>query len=147
MKSSLAVLVLAFILLTTSASAHPGGTDSSGCHHCWTNCARWGLAYGQYHCHGGGIRPYIRPLGPEDFPSTERAVAEGIAENPEIAEAGGFLLAKVIKGLWTLLTGWHHRSASPPRWEGDLTGYERESWRAECDYRRNTGQPLGDCAE
>ncbi|MFB3919239.1 MAG: YHYH domain-containing protein [Candidatus Velamenicoccus archaeovorus] len=30
---------------------HPGRTDSQGCHHCWTNCARWGLAYGEYHCH------------------------------------------------------------------------------------------------
>jgi hypothetical protein len=36
------------------ASAHPGGTDSSGGHHCWTNCAKWGLSYGQYHYHNGG---------------------------------------------------------------------------------------------
>lgn len=30
---------------------HPGRTDWQGCHHCWTNCARWGLDYGEYHCH------------------------------------------------------------------------------------------------
>lgn len=35
------------------AFAHPGGTDSSGCHHCRTNCAKWGYKTGQYHCHGG----------------------------------------------------------------------------------------------
>ncbi|MDB7986178.1 YHYH domain-containing protein [Faecalicoccus pleomorphus] len=33
--------------------AHPGRTDSSGCHTCRTNCEKWGLSYGQYHCHGG----------------------------------------------------------------------------------------------
>lgn len=35
-------------------SAHPGRTDSSGCHTCRTNCERWGLSYGEYHCHNGG---------------------------------------------------------------------------------------------
>jgi len=30
---------------------HPGRTDRYGCHHCWTNCAYWGLEYGEYHCH------------------------------------------------------------------------------------------------
>jgi len=37
------------------ASAHPGGTDSSGCHTCRTNCTeRYGIPYGDYHCHNGG---------------------------------------------------------------------------------------------
>lgn len=35
------------------AFAHPGRTDSSGCHTCRTNCASWGLEEGQYHCHNG----------------------------------------------------------------------------------------------
>jgi hypothetical protein len=30
---------------------HPGGLDSRGGHHCWTNCRRWGRYYGEYHCH------------------------------------------------------------------------------------------------
>lgn len=38
------------------ALAHPGRTDSSGCHTCRTNCSKWGLRSGQYHCHGGGSR-------------------------------------------------------------------------------------------
>lgn len=41
-------------LLASQASAHPGGTDASGCHTCRTNCSRWGLSSGEYHCHGGG---------------------------------------------------------------------------------------------
>ena len=32
-------------------SAHPGNTDSSGCHTCRTNCPNWGLSTGEYHCH------------------------------------------------------------------------------------------------
>lgn len=31
--------------------AHPGRTDSSGCHTCRTNCSKWGLSSGEYHCH------------------------------------------------------------------------------------------------
>lgn len=33
------------------AYAHPGRTDSSGCHTCRTNCPSWGLSHGEYHCH------------------------------------------------------------------------------------------------
>jgi hypothetical protein len=35
------------------ASAHPGETDTSGCHSCATNCPDYGLQTGQYHCHEG----------------------------------------------------------------------------------------------
>lgn len=43
------------IALTISLDvyAHPGRTDSSGCHTCRTNCENWGLSYGEYHCHNG----------------------------------------------------------------------------------------------
>lgn len=37
-----------------SALAHPGRTDANGGHYCWTNCAKWGLSYGEYHYHNGG---------------------------------------------------------------------------------------------
>lgn len=46
-------MLAASFLLSPVAMAHPGNTDSSGCHTCRTNCANWGLATGQYHCHGG----------------------------------------------------------------------------------------------
>lgn len=40
--------------------AHPGGTESSGCHTCRTNCSSWGLYTGEYHCHQskGTTQPY-----------------------------------------------------------------------------------------
>ena len=40
---------------------HPGRTDGSGCHTCRTNCGRWGLSYGEYHCH--------RPVSPTRTPT------------------------------------------------------------------------------
>lgn len=42
------ILFLATPFIT---SAHPGNTDSYGCHTCKTNCSNWGLSYGEYHCH------------------------------------------------------------------------------------------------
>ena len=33
--------------------AHPGRTDANGCHVCKTNCEKYGLSYGEYHCHNG----------------------------------------------------------------------------------------------
>lgn len=42
--------------------AHPGNTDSYGCHTCRTNCSSWGLSYGEYHCHQA--RGLIQPEDP-----------------------------------------------------------------------------------
>lgn len=42
---------LLFLLGITNIYAHPGKTDSSGCHTCRTNCEKWGLQTGEYHCH------------------------------------------------------------------------------------------------
>ena len=47
------VVFVCFVLFTGPVMAHPGRTDSSGCHTCRTNCASWGLRNGEYHCHGG----------------------------------------------------------------------------------------------
>ncbi len=49
-KVKIHLLLVAFCLVTT-AFAHPGRTDKYGCHTCRTNCEKWGLSYGQYHCH------------------------------------------------------------------------------------------------
>ena len=48
----IAFLALVMGLTASSAFAHPGGTASDGCHYCRTNCAQWGVATGQRHCHG-----------------------------------------------------------------------------------------------
>ena len=56
-------LVLSVMILVTTygqVAASPGGLDSQGGHHCWTNCAAYGLYYGQYHCHRA-------PCGPSDI--------------------------------------------------------------------------------
>jgi len=48
------LIIILFIAVASgpaSVSAHPGRTDSSGCHTCRTNCPNWGLSYGEYHCH------------------------------------------------------------------------------------------------
>ena len=46
------IMITIVILSPLYVEAHPGRTDSNGCHTCRTNCAKWGLSYGQYHCHG-----------------------------------------------------------------------------------------------
>lgn len=56
MKKHKALLVSLLFFIGFSISplitlAHPGNTDSSGCHTCRTNCPDWGLSYGEYHCH------------------------------------------------------------------------------------------------
>lgn len=52
MKATLAsALLVSTFLLSGTASAHPGGLASDGCHYCRTNCAAWGETYGTRHCH------------------------------------------------------------------------------------------------
>lgn len=53
-RKILGLFIVAIIIFSTNTVyAHPGRTDSNGCHTCRTNCERWGLRYGQYHCHNG----------------------------------------------------------------------------------------------
>ena len=56
MKSLLASLLIGTAAFATASPvySHPGRTNSSGCHTCRTNCFKWGLSSGQYHCHGDG---------------------------------------------------------------------------------------------
>jgi|SRR3989338_3967563 len=55
------VTVLIFGVLTQRTIAHPGRTDSYGCHTCRTNCPSWGLDYGEYHCHNAKTLPQPEP--------------------------------------------------------------------------------------
>lgn len=41
--------LLGLLMFPASVFAHPGGTDASGGHYCWTNCEQWGLQTGEYH--------------------------------------------------------------------------------------------------
>lgn len=45
------VLNLIFLCIPIIVNAHPGRTDANGCHYCRTNCAKYGLSNGEYHCH------------------------------------------------------------------------------------------------
>lgn len=45
------ICVINFLFVFNISLAHPGRTDSSGCHTCRTNCSSWGLSSGEYHCH------------------------------------------------------------------------------------------------
>lgn len=45
------IFLITILLIPSITLAHPGRTDSSGCHTCRTNCASWGLSTGEYHCH------------------------------------------------------------------------------------------------
>ncbi len=61
-------MIAVLILLLSSVNfqytfAHPGRTDSYGCHICRTNCHKWGLSYGEYHCHRSkGLPQPKRPI-------------------------------------------------------------------------------------
>lgn len=53
MKNILKFLMLIILFHGMTVHAHPGRTDSYGCHTCKTNCESYGLSYGEYHCHNG----------------------------------------------------------------------------------------------
>lgn len=58
MKKLFLVNICVFSLfIPLVALAHPGRTDSSGCHTCRTNCSKWGLSTGEYHCHRAKTLP------------------------------------------------------------------------------------------
>lgn len=58
MKKILIMLICSLLFIPNLVLAHPGRTDASGCHTCRTNCAKWGLSNGEYHCHGGSKKYY-----------------------------------------------------------------------------------------
>ncbi len=50
------LLIVIFVLNSLTIFAHPGRTDSNGCHTCRTNCEKYGIEYGFYHRHNP-VRP------------------------------------------------------------------------------------------
>lgn len=57
MKTIIQILIISFLIIPNFSFAHPGRTDSSGCHTCRTNCSNWGLSTGEYHCHNAKALP------------------------------------------------------------------------------------------
>lgn len=60
------LITILMLFLSPRVYAHPGNTDSLGCHTCSTNCTDWGLYYGEYHCHDSDYysSPYTTPYVP-----------------------------------------------------------------------------------
>lgn len=53
MKKRFSIIIFLIAMMPTLVLAHPGRTDANGCHYCRTNCAKYGLGDGEYHCHDG----------------------------------------------------------------------------------------------
>ncbi|MFZ2072408.1 MAG: YHYH domain-containing protein [Minisyncoccia bacterium] len=63
MKKIIFSLIISAFIIPSISFAHPGRTDSSGCHTCRTNCPSWGLSTGEYHCHRSkGVAQPIEPI-------------------------------------------------------------------------------------
>ncbi|WP_338749878.1 YHYH domain-containing protein [Bacillus sp. FJAT-52991] len=94
MKKKVAILmpILTFSIATSSL-AHPGNTDGNGGHYCRTNCAKWGLADGEYHYHNGGggssNDSSSNGGGSSSSPSNEPSPAEIAAQKEATDRANG----------------------------------------------------------
>ena len=53
MKKKIGMVLTLLLFSTSIVLAHPGRRDVNGCHTCKTNCEKYGLSYGEYHCHDG----------------------------------------------------------------------------------------------
>ena len=78
MIKKIIISIFAVSILTCDVYAHPGRTDGSGCHTCKTNCARWGLYDGEYHCHNGNT--YTNSIG-QVFNSDGTLMSDSITNN------------------------------------------------------------------
>lgn len=77
------VIVVMLIALPMSVYAHPGGLDSNKCHYCRTNCSKWGLDNGEYHCHSGDT--YSNSKG-EIYDKSGTKMSDGNTSNNNSAE-------------------------------------------------------------
>lgn len=71
------------IIIAGISHAHPGRTDASGCHTCRTNCAKYGLKDGEYHCHGAPAQPSATPQ-PAAQPKPQTSTAPPITQSARI---------------------------------------------------------------
>jgi hypothetical protein len=101
-------LILAVFFSSVTVQAHPGGTNSSGCHVCRTNCAQYGLRPGQYHCHNSSIVPPRAPSTPSTRP-TPSTPSSPSSSSPSSSSTGNYssiiaIIAVGIVGLIVVLT-------------------------------------------
>lgn len=96
------IIIISIILIIPSITlAHPGRTDSSGCHTCRTNCSNWGLSTGQYHCHNAKALPqpkepikstygeqgtgYTTPAPEYKIPATPKKIVPKVVEQKPVS--------------------------------------------------------------
>lgn len=87
---NISLLLLAAFLIPSSAFAHPGSTDSSDGHYCWTNCEQYGLQTGEYHFHdtnGDTVAAYDNNAGIYDEVLAERLHGQILLQVEEHGEA------------------------------------------------------------
>jgi hypothetical protein len=112
MKKTIQLFLLFLSLFSNLivVQAHPGGTDSSGCHVCRTNCAQYGLFTGQRHCHNQSsstpsITPPRAPSTPTiprtpSSPSTNRTPAASTSSSDDYS----FIVMIIALGLIGVIT-------------------------------------------
>ena len=79
---------ITMLVMPTNVFAHPGRTDSSGCHKCNgdnTNCAQWGLTDGEYHCHNKTNNTYTNSKG-EVYDKSGTKISGGNTSNNNSTE-------------------------------------------------------------
>jgi hypothetical protein len=76
MKKIIFSLITLALIIPSVSFAHPGRTDSSGCHTCRTNCASWGISTGEYHCHRS--KGVTQPLEPVTSKKNENGVGKTV---------------------------------------------------------------------
>lgn len=89
-----AVSGMLMVAVPQQADAHPGNTDSRGCHTCRTNCGRWGLNYGEYHCHNS--RRSSSPAGS----TYNSGPPTGSGPGGGLLDSGWFWLAALTSPIW-----------------------------------------------
>lgn len=122
------VLAISLFIVALPAYAHPGNTDKYGCHTCRTNCPKWGLATGEYHCHASKGLPqpeepiksklnvrggdgYVVPAPEYKVPSAS-SKAKSVKSVPDTAESSQQNPVEPVKvetpkaGFWKKMLSW-----------------------------------------
>lgn len=87
MKKYIGIIFISIVMviMPVTVLAHPGGLDSSGCHYCRTNCAKWGLDTNEYHCHNNTNNTYTNSKG-EVYDKSGSKISGGNTSNNNSTE-------------------------------------------------------------
>lgn len=93
-------LIVAFSLVTP-VYAHPGNTDSAGCHTCRTNCPSWGLSYAEYHCHNPKSYALPTPVVIPTPPPQPPTLASKGTVNSSVSVFNWLAMSSDESSIWT----------------------------------------------